>query len=320
MRNLVQLWLAGSLACFSITSQPSWGAESQQFGGKSQAAAQQNLNLPPQSLARSLIQLGKSRNISIIFPTRLVAGLEAPAVQGKLDTLEALEQLLANSPIHYRLLNPRVVRLEARPHIAETAAEPPLSYDFIEEVSVIGRQITGSRLKRHELEGSAPVDVISAPRIAELGAQSVGELLKFMPAVSGNSTSTSIGNGGNGTATVTLRGLPASNTLVLINGRRVANNGFAGKAVDLNSIAPETIEQIEILKSGSSAVYGSDAIAGVVNINLKKDYDGMAFNQYFGQSSRGDLQTHSSNLSLGRDFERGNIMLNASHYRQQPIF
>lgn len=277
------------------------------------------LDLPAQDLARSLIHLGKSQNISIIFPTQLLSGKQAPALKGSFKLEQALKMLLQESGIEYKALSPKVIRLQAARN-ESSPQKAPFHYGSMEEISVIGRPLTGSRLKRHDLSGSAPVDIISAPQIAELGVQSVGDLLKFMPAVSGNSTSTSIGNGGDGTATVTLRGLPASNTLVLINGHRIANSGFAGDAVDLNSISTDSIERIEILKGGGSAVYGSDAIAGVVNINLKKEYNGASFNQYYGQSSRGDLNSLNSNLSLGKDFDQGNALLILSHQQRDPIF
>jgi len=277
------------------------------------------LDIPQQSLSQSLIRLGKQHNISIIFPSRLVNGRKAPALKGTMSLEKAFKILLKDSNIDFSMLNDRVIRLQAG-HDHKTKKPTSLPPTRMEEVAVIGRRITGSRLRRHDLQGSTPVDIISAPQIAERGSQSVGELLKFLPAVSGNSTSTSIGNGGNGTSTVTLRGLPASNTLVLINGRRVANNGFAGQAVDLNSIAPDTIERIEILKNGASAIYGSDAIAGVVNINLKSDFEGLSLSQYYGASAKNDLGTTTSSISFGKNINGGNITFSASHFEQDPIF
>src|SRR5690606_33010887 len=130
----------------------------------------------------------------------------------------------------------------------------------------------------------------------------LGELLKFVPAVIGNSTSTAISNGGDGTATVTLRGLPASNTLILINGRRVANDGLSGESVHLNSISPAAVERVEILKDSASAVDGSGAIAGVVNVIMKRDFYGVLAETYYGESSRGDLATTTQTLQYVTSF------------------
>jgi len=164
------------------------------------------------------------------------------------------------------------------------------------------------------------VDILSAPDIELSGAQTLGELLKFVPAVSGNATSTAISNGGDGTATVTLRGLPASNTLVLINGRRVANDGLAGESVDLNSIPPAAVERIEILKDGASAIYGSDAIAGVVNVIMKQDFHGLLVEGFYGQAQEGDLETATQTLQYGTGISDGSFFISASHYKQEPIY
>lgn len=276
-----------------------------------------DIHLPPQSLSSSLIELGRARDISIVFASEMVEGIAAPKVDGKLSTKQAITKLLKDTNIEPRISKNGVITLHKEEPIE---AIRPDQYRQIEEVSVIGRRITGSRLRRTGIEGSSPVDIITAPKIAETGAQGIGELLKFLPAVSGNSTSTAIGNGGNGTSTVTLRGLPASNTLVLINGKRAANNGYAGKSFDLNSIPPALVDSIEILKSGGSAVYGSDAIAGVVNIRLKDDFQGLQIDQYYGQTSRGDLDTSTTSLLWGQESNQGNIIVHLSHFEQEPIF
>jgi iron complex outermembrane receptor protein len=195
----------------------------------------------------------------------------------------------------------------------------PLYVPGIEELYVYGNHVTGSRIKRSHLQGVAPVDVLSSPDIELSGAQTLGELLRYVPAVSGNATSTAISNGGDGTATVTLRGLPASSTLVLINGRRVANDGLAGESVDLNSIAPAAVERIEILKDGASAIYGSDAIAGVVNIIMKKDFYGFLAEHFYGTSQEGDGETETTTIQYGTGFKHGSLFLSASHFDQQEI-
>jgi iron complex outermembrane receptor protein len=281
----------------------------------------QTLQLPPQRLSSSLIDLGKRSGLSIVFPSPLVLHQQAPALKGEISPRQALEKLLEQTPLTYREISPRVVAIVPRP--PETGGEEEnhvYPVEYFEEMMVIGRSVTGSRINRSDLEGSSPVDIISAPELARSGSQSLGEFLKFVPAVSGNSTSTAVSNGGDGTATVTLRGLPANNTLVLINGQRVAFDGQAGDSVDLNSIPPAAVERIEILKDGASAIYGSDAIAGVVNIVMRTDYDGLQLEQYYGESSRGDLETLTSNLLWGTTGERGGLLLSATYYSQNGLY
>ncbi|SMF64826.1 TonB-dependent receptor [Pseudobacteriovorax antillogorgiicola] len=181
-------------------------------------------------------------------------------------------------------------------------------------------QVTGSRIKRMDMEGSSPITVIDRQAIEISGSQTVTDVLKTLPAVVGNSVTTSTTNGGGGGAgNITLRGLPATATLVLLNGRRLPNDGLAGETPDLNAIPVAAIERIEVLKDGASAVYGSDAIAGVVNIITKKDFTGTSVDVYAGAASEGDLETTSVSVTYGAASDKGNIMIGVNHYRQGNV-
>ena len=141
-------------------------------------------------------------------------------------------------------------------------------------------EVTGSNIKRTDVETVAPVDVITREQIERSGQPTIAEVLRNVPANTGNSYSESFSNSfAPGASGIALRGLGQKATLVLINGRRTAGYGFAQNLqdtfVDLNSIPSSAVERIEILKDGASAIYGSDAIAGVVNIILRKDYKGI---------------------------------------------
>ena len=132
-------------------------------------------------------------------------------------------------------------------------------------------QVTGSRLNRTDMETASPVTVISADFIAQSGYQSVEEILSNQPSAAGMNLGATSNNGSGGSATVNLRGMGTQRTLVLLNGRRMVSSGTgADSSVDLNTIPVAMIKSIEILKDGASAVYGSDAMAGVINIITKK--------------------------------------------------
>ncbi len=140
-------------------------------------------------------------------------------------------------------------------------------------------EVTGSNIKRVDQETVAPVEIITREQIERTGQATVADVLRNIPANSGGSFSESFTNSfAPGAAGISLRGLGQKTTLVLLNGRRTAGYGFAQNLqdafVDLNSIPTGAVERIEILKDGASAVYGSDAIAGVVNIILRKDFKG----------------------------------------------
>ena len=141
-------------------------------------------------------------------------------------------------------------------------------------------EVTGSNIKRVDTETVAPVEIITREQIERTGQPTIADVLKNVPANTGGSYSESFANSfAPGASGISLRGFGQKATLVLLNGRRTAGYGFAQNLqdtfVDLNSIPSAAVERIEILKDGASAIYGSDAIAGVVNIILRKDYKGV---------------------------------------------
>jgi iron complex outermembrane receptor protein len=170
--------------------------------------------------------------------------------------------------------------------------------------------VTGSRLATTGLNTSAPVTILDRAEIETTGAASVGELLRELP-VATASASDSAGRGNGGSATVALRGLSAVNTLVLINGRRVLSNNDGG-TVDLNSIPFEAVERVEVLQDGASAIYGSDAIAGVVNIIMRRSFEGLSIKGGYGAASRGDLPNRELSATFGDSTDNGGFVFNAS--------
>ena len=190
-------------------------------------------------------------------------------------------------------------------------------------------EVTGSNIKRIDTEGPAPVVIITKQDIDRSGAQTVSDLLRGIPLANVGSFSESTLGGNSfapGTAAVSLRGLGSTATLVLLNGRRLANYGFGQNItntfVDLNSIPISAIERVEILKDGASAIYGSDALAGVINIILRKDFNGLEFATSYGQSSRGDGDEQRFSLSGGigdvaRD--RYNVMATIDYYKRDAV-
>ncbi len=284
-------------------------------------------NIRNQPLSQSLIQFSHQSGLAIVFSDPITRGLVSPELIGEMSVDEALQAMLAGTELAWHIIDNRIIAVYDGSCVATNSClgadqllvQHPLYVPGIEELYVYGQPITGSRIKRNHVLGSAPVDVISSPDIELSGAQTIGELLRYVPAVSGSLTSTAISNGSDGTATVTLRGLPASSTLVLINGRRVANDGLAGESIDLNSIAPAAVERIEILKDGASAIYGSDAIAGVINIIMKEDFYGFLAEQFYGATEDSDGETQTTTVQYGTGFKHGSLFFSASHFEQQQI-
>lgn len=176
--------------------------------------------------------------------------------------------------------------------------------------------VTGSRIARPDLQSSTPVAVVTAERIQQTGASNIQDVLATLPAVGQNvsRTSSNFSNTGNGTATVNLRNLGSSRTLVLIDGRRTL--GIAGtSAVDVNNIPTDLIQRIDVVTGGASAVYGSEAIAGVVNFVLKNDFQGLRVRAQNTVSDKGDAPRQYVSITGGQNFGegRGNVTANFSY-------
>ncbi len=171
-------------------------------------------------------------------------------------------------------------------------------------------EVTGSRINRTDVETASPVTVISSEFIAQSGYNSVEEILSAQPTAAGMNLGATTNNGSGGSATVNLRGMGAQRTLVLLNGRRMVSSGTgADSAVDLNTIPVAMIKNIEILKDGASAVYGSDAIAGVVNIITKKDFVGTELTADGSQTDKGDGTSKGISILHGLEIGDGNLVV-----------
>ncbi|MDZ7871213.1 MAG: TonB-dependent receptor [Rheinheimera sp.] len=205
--------------------------------------------------------------------------------------------------------------------IAQTAEQSTENKDK----SVEKIEVTGSRLKGVDLEGTQPLVVISADDIKNSGATSVYDLLKDVGQLRGGSGTFSTSESGTasndtpaGQAAASLRGMGPSSTLTLINGRRVAASSFAAGTenfVDINAIPVSAIERVEILATGASAIYGADAVAGVINYVLKKDFDGAEMDiSYSDTEASSEESKKGLNFIWGHNFGKNNLTLFADFY------
>ena len=178
--------------------------------------------------------------------------------------------------------------------------------ELIEEVIV-----TGSRISRDSnLTGALPVQSVNAEDIRRSGEFSIADVVNDIPALLTSVTAEqSIDNGIDGQNTLNLRGLGANRTLVLVDGRRHVGGLQGSSAVDVGSIPMPLIERVEVLSGGASAVYGADAVSGVVNFILKDDFEGIEVNANYGLSDRGDGEQSALSVVFGENFDngRGNV-------------
>ena len=141
--------------------------------------------------------------------------------------------------------------------------------------------VTGSRIAQPNLETTSPVTQVTAEDVITQGVTKIEDLVNQLPQAFAAQNAT-VANGSTGTATVNLRGLGSARTLVLVDGRRLPYGGVTNSAADLNQIPTALVERVEVLTGGASAVYGSDAIAGVVNFIMKKDFEGVQLDGQYG--------------------------------------
>ena len=175
--------------------------------------------------------------------------------------------------------------------------------DSLEEIVV-----TGTRITRPDFVSASPIVTVPAEVFSQVGSSTVETALNLMPQFVPGLTGTSNGIA-EGQATVDLRGLGARRTLVLVDGRRLISSNGDG-VPDLNVIPPALVESVEIVTGGASATYGSDAIAGVVNVKLRRSLDGVQFGGRWGQTSHGDGDEYDLSITAGAPFwdGRGSVM------------
>lgn len=183
-------------------------------------------------------------------------------------------------------------------------------------------EITGSRVKRAEAEGALPVTVIERAELEASGSTTVAEYIRTISFATAGNFRPQSGNSFQGVSLVDLRGLGSRRTLVLVDGRRIAKSPMTGDAVDMNSIPMAAVERIEILTDGASAVYGSDAIGGVVNVILRKSFQGVAVSvgktRASGPDDGGDREEASAILGITGD--KGRVIMGASMTHRDIIF
>lgn len=288
-----------------------------------------------QSLHSALDQFALQTGMQVVYAgADIVRDLEAPAVNGMLTPDAILHRLLGTSGLQYEFVNAHTVSIHrpsptpggagmvpSAPANAGTAMEvhiDPAKIANAKNLKVI--VVTGTNLRN--IDPASPLVMIDAQQIEAGGYSSIEDVLRHLPQNFSSRTSTSAAMGETeygdsfmpkssvGASSVNLRGLGSGSTLVLVNGRRLAGSAQGqGAFTDISSIPLAQVERIEVLTDGASAIYGADAVAGVVNIVLKKTYEGTLAQLRHEDSSNG---ADASRLDLAHTFGWGSGFLTAS--------
>jgi outer membrane receptor protein involved in Fe transport len=180
--------------------------------------------------------------------------------------------------------------------------------------------VTGSRIPVGAVGGTTPLTVLDADDIRRGALDSLGRVLQTLPFNTGSPMNTNVNNEGDGSERLDLRGLGPKRTLILLNGRRFPNGGLGGNdSVDASMIPLSLVERVEVLTSGASAIYGADAVAGVINVITRKSAPGVEINLKTSLTEQGDGRISTGQLVAGREFAGGAWSLGADFVHQEPV-
>jgi iron complex outermembrane recepter protein len=276
-----------------------------------QALAQgSSFNLPARDLGGALTELARQSSREIHFSADLTRGLRAPALSGRMSVEEALGRLLAGSGLRYRINSTGAIVVERASGEAD-AGSAAADNESADPIIVTGSNIRGADNR------TVPINRVTRRDIEESGYSSTEQMIQSLPQnyAGGQNGASEYGRFGNASAAsfnigsasgVNLRGLGTTSTLTLIEGRRVAS-AIQGTAVDVSLIPLGAVERIDVLLDGASAIYGSDAIAGVVNIVLRDDFEGFETRARFGTVTDGPTREYLLSQSAGTRWASGNV-------------
>ena len=290
-----------------------------------------HFDIPAGPMDKALRDFAVQADRNISYEPSIVSGLQAPAIKGEFTVGDALSLLLKGTKLHAVDINTKTIRIleKASPGTSlQTVPEDSSSKDTetqgkydIDEITVTGTHIRGTT------NSPSPVLVFTRDDIDAAGANTIQDFLQSLPQNFGGASANTIGqiaarsqtnNTVNGSAP-NLRGLGASATLVLINGHRVAPGNQDGSFVDISMIPLTAVERIEIVTDGASAIYGSDAVGGVVNIILRTKFDGAETRVQYGLVSDGSSHNVQVGQTVGTDWTNGSGVLSYQYFDQTPL-
>lgn len=275
-------------------------------------APAQRYDMAADDLGTALRVLARTADIEIIVPTDLATGKRSAPLKGDYDDRTAVDALLRGTGLH-------AVHVDGA-YIVKSD-EPGPNGDARQGEPMV---VTGSRIRG--ASPASPVIAVSAKQMRDAGQNNLGDVLRSIPQSFGGGQNPGVGQGVTGDtninvssgSSINLRGLGPDATLTLINGRRLTYNG-AAQSVDISAIPIEAVARVEIVADGASALYGSDAVAGVANIILKRDYDGVSTMARFGASTDGGNVQQQYSATGGTAWNNGGLLIAYDFSHATPI-
>lgn len=321
-RNLVAL---ATTAIALVVSTPAWG----------QGSPRTNFSIPAEDLGKALTDLARQSNREIYFSSDLTRGKRTNGVRGELTPDEALKMLLAGSGLSYRADASGAITIvrsaEGNASAAETSSTPGEGNAPTQSIAAVDGNteilVTGTRIRSGD--SPSPVISIGARQIRQEGFADLGEVIRSIPqnfdggqnpGIVGGAEGGGIANQNiSGGSSLNLRGLGPDATLTLLNGRRLPYSGFV-QAVDISAIPVEAVDRLEIIPDGASAIYGSDAVGGVGNVILKRDFTGLTVGARLGGATDGGLTTREYTVTTGARWGGGGLIAAGKRVSSDPIY
>jgi outer membrane receptor protein involved in Fe transport len=308
------------------------------------AGSLKRFDIEQQSLSTALNEFARQSDRQILFSTAVANAKRTHGIRGDLEPEDALRQLLKGTGLTFRVTSDNTILVESS-HPGDTANVPtpessvrlaqvgsaqrtsPESYtdqnspeDSVQRAQLSEVTVTGSRIVQRDYSANSPITTMSSAAIDSTGAVTLEGALSVLPQFGVGSGATTTGFFASGQASLNLRGLGPARNLILIDGRRMQPSS-TDQSVDLNTIPKSLIENVEIITGGASAVYGSDAVAGVVNFKTKKDFQGIQVDaQYSPTQEHGGAPVDLA-LTGGGNFAdgRGNAVVSLGYTKRGSI-
>jgi len=284
--------------------------------------------VPAGDLIEVVNEISRNSGVQIVYDIELLRGKRAAAVSGAMTVAQALDRALVGSDLHWTRVSPATIsigpkasRATPKKDESDASASTERKADELRDVKELEDVVVvGSRLGSSPVESAMPIKVITRDDIDRSGASSIAQMLSYLPEVPINNGydsqitgQTSIADGGNtNSSTVQMRGMPRGTTLILINGRRAGDSAaFSASGIfDLSTIPLALVERIEVLPAGASAVYGGDALAGVINIVLRKDGSGVELR--VRHDSADGYDANNASILWGKAWSKGGFNVAAT--------
>ena len=321
---------------------------------KAQETAAVAFDIEEQPISTALQAFAEQAGFQMAFLAESAKGIESPRLSGTYAPDKAIRMLLDGTGLDFRRIDGRTIAIIERPRArsessARTGRTGGLQYasagqsvrmaqgaaqsatgaaaqtqaDAEDAAAVEEIVVTGSRISRSTATTPVPVTMINAEQLSLNGDARLAQTLNQLPALGATQTpaNTNFSPEEAGTNFLDLRRLGIDRTLTLVNGRRQVGSRPGSAAVDLNTIPTAMVERVEVITGGASAVYGADAVSGVVNIITKDDFEGLQIDGQLGVSDEGDGETYQVSVTGGVNFDdrRGNVFFNTTYDKSKDI-